>query len=68
MINNNMKIGKNNIVKFNEHVFVSSSGIENLSFVFSKPEKRTSWEEIFNEAKQKIGKLCLYVTINCFVG
>ncbi|XP_077301096.1 rho guanine nucleotide exchange factor 17-like [Arctopsyche grandis] len=32
----------------------TTNGLENLSFIFSKPEKRTSWEEIFNEAKQKI--------------
>lgn len=55
---NYVKVGKNNTLNFNEHVFDSRSGIENLSFVFSKPEKRTSWEEIFNEAKQKIGKHC----------
>ncbi|KAJ4436175.1 hypothetical protein ANN_18805 [Periplaneta americana] len=30
------------------------NGIENLSVVFTKPEKRTSWEESFNEAKQKL--------------
>jgi hypothetical protein len=32
------------------------NGIENLSVVFTKPDKRTSWEESFNEAKQKLGE------------
>ncbi|XP_069677397.1 rho guanine nucleotide exchange factor 17 isoform X2 [Periplaneta americana] len=32
----------------------TQNGIENLSVVFTKPEKRTSWEESFNEAKQKL--------------
>lgn len=36
----------------------TSSGLENISIVFSKPEKRASWEESFNEAKHKLGNLC----------
>ncbi|XP_040160849.1 uncharacterized protein LOC120898711 isoform X1 [Anopheles arabiensis] len=32
----------------------TSSGIQNMTVVFSKPEKRTQWEEIFAEAKQKL--------------
>ncbi|XP_018320599.1 rho guanine nucleotide exchange factor 17 [Agrilus planipennis] len=32
----------------------TSNGLENVSVVFSKPEKRTSWEETFNEAKHKL--------------
>lgn len=32
------------------------NGLENVSIVFSKPEKRASWEESFNEAKHKLGK------------
>jgi hypothetical protein len=32
------------------------NGIENLSVIFTKPDKRTSWEESFNEAKQKLGE------------
>ncbi|XP_021921500.1 rho guanine nucleotide exchange factor 17 isoform X2 [Zootermopsis nevadensis] len=32
----------------------TQNGIENLSVVFTKPDKRTSWEESFNEAKQKL--------------
>lgn len=31
------------------------NGLENVSIVFSKPEKRASWEESFNEAKHKLG-------------
>jgi hypothetical protein len=27
-----------------------------MSLVFIKPDKRTSWEESFNESKQKLGK------------
>jgi hypothetical protein len=40
------------------------NGIENLSVVFTKPDKRTSWEESFNEAKQKLGE---YVAELCSV-
>ncbi|XP_063914840.1 rho guanine nucleotide exchange factor 17-like isoform X2 [Zophobas morio] len=41
----------------------TSNGLENISVVFSNPEKRVSWEESFNEAKQKLAisgdrKLC----------
>ncbi|KAF5283417.1 hypothetical protein FQA39_LY04793 [Lamprigera yunnana] len=32
----------------------TSNGLENMSIVFSKPEKRSSWEESFNEAKHKL--------------
>uniref|UniRef100_A0A4Y0BH68 DH domain-containing protein n=1 Tax=Anopheles funestus TaxID=62324 RepID=A0A4Y0BH68_ANOFN len=32
----------------------TSNGIQNMTVVFSKPEKRTQWEEIFAEAKQKL--------------
>uniref|UniRef100_A0A182Q6G1 DH domain-containing protein n=1 Tax=Anopheles farauti TaxID=69004 RepID=A0A182Q6G1_9DIPT len=32
----------------------TSNGIQNMTVVFSKPEKRTQWEEIFTEAKQKL--------------
>ncbi|KFB51819.1 AGAP003854-PA-like protein [Anopheles sinensis] len=32
----------------------TSSGIQNMTVVFSKPEKRTQWEEFFAEAKQKL--------------
>ncbi|XP_047352280.1 uncharacterized protein LOC124950099 isoform X3 [Vespa velutina] len=32
----------------------TQSGIENISVVFTKPDKRASWEESFNEAKQKL--------------
>ncbi|KAF5303219.1 hypothetical protein FQR65_LT08299 [Abscondita terminalis] len=32
----------------------TSNGLENMSIVFSKPEKRASWEEAFNEAKHKL--------------
>ncbi|XP_044257449.1 rho guanine nucleotide exchange factor 17 [Tribolium madens] len=32
----------------------TSNGLENISIVFSKPEKRASWEESFNEAKHKL--------------
>nr|CAD7446783.1 unnamed protein product [Timema bartmani] len=32
----------------------TQNGIENISLVFTKPEKRTIWEESFNEAKQKL--------------
>jgi hypothetical protein len=32
------------------------NGIENLSVIFTKPDKRTSWEESFSEAKQKLGE------------
>lgn len=34
----------------------TSNGLENISIVFSNTEKRTSWEESFNEAKQKLVK------------
>ncbi|XP_018571322.1 rho guanine nucleotide exchange factor 17 isoform X2 [Anoplophora glabripennis] len=33
---------------------LTSNGLENVSIVFSKAEKRTSWEESLNEAKQKL--------------
>ncbi|GFG38293.1 hypothetical protein Cfor_08933, partial [Coptotermes formosanus] len=32
----------------------TQNGIENLSVIFTKPDKRTSWEESFSEAKQKL--------------
>ncbi|XP_014488562.1 PREDICTED: rho guanine nucleotide exchange factor 17 isoform X2 [Dinoponera quadriceps] len=32
----------------------TQSGIENISVMFTKPDKRASWEESFNEAKQKL--------------
>ncbi|PNF36390.1 hypothetical protein B7P43_G17749 [Cryptotermes secundus] len=32
----------------------TQNGIENLSVVFTKPDKRTSWEESSNETKQKL--------------
>ncbi|XP_055549403.1 uncharacterized protein LOC129732498 [Wyeomyia smithii] len=32
----------------------SSSGIQNMTAVFSKPDKRAQWEETFTEAKQKL--------------
>ncbi|XP_015585736.1 rho guanine nucleotide exchange factor 10-like protein isoform X2 [Cephus cinctus] len=32
----------------------TQAGIENISVVFTKPDKRASWEESFNEAKQKL--------------
>lgn len=31
------------------------NGIQSMSIIFSKPDKRTQWEQVFNEAKQKIG-------------
>lgn len=34
--------------------FFSSGGTQNMSIVFSKPEKRSQWEENFTEAKQKL--------------
>jgi len=34
------------------------TGIENISVMFAKPDKRASWEESFNEAKQKLGEWC----------
>ena len=36
--------------------FICRAGIENISVMFAKPDKRASWEESFNEAKQKLGK------------
>ncbi|KAF6212697.1 hypothetical protein GE061_013223 [Apolygus lucorum] len=30
------------------------SGMENIALIFSKPEKRTLWEETFNDAKQRL--------------
>ncbi|KAJ8943415.1 hypothetical protein NQ318_020666 [Aromia moschata] len=33
---------------------LTGNGLENVSIVFSKAEKRTSWEESLNEAKQKL--------------
>ncbi|XP_058056101.1 uncharacterized protein LOC131207502 [Anopheles bellator] len=32
----------------------TSNGIQNMTVVFSKPDKRTEWEETFTEAKQKL--------------
>ncbi|XP_018314113.1 rho guanine nucleotide exchange factor 17 isoform X3 [Mycetomoellerius zeteki] len=32
----------------------TQAGIENISVMFAKPDKRASWEESFNEAKQKL--------------
>jgi len=34
----------------------SRTGVKNISVIFGKPDNRTSWEESFNEAKQKLGK------------
>ncbi|XP_012550335.2 rho guanine nucleotide exchange factor 17 isoform X1 [Bombyx mori] len=35
----------------------TANGPENLTIIFSKPDKRNQWEEIINDVKQK---LCLY--------
>lgn len=35
-------------------------GMENVSVVFTKPEKRSSWEESFNDCKQKLGKIFIF--------
>lgn len=35
------------------------NNIENVSIIFSNPEKRTSWEETFLEAKLRLGKFFL---------
>lgn len=35
-------------------LLVFRSGIQNMSITFSKPEKRSQWEETFTEAKQKL--------------
>ncbi|XP_043584598.1 rho guanine nucleotide exchange factor 17 isoform X8 [Bombus pyrosoma] len=32
----------------------TQAGMENISVMFTKPDKRASWEESFNEAKQKL--------------
>ncbi|XP_058793844.1 uncharacterized protein LOC131665757 isoform X2 [Phymastichus coffea] len=32
----------------------TQGGMENISVMFAKPDKRASWEESFNEAKQKL--------------
>ncbi|XP_046669162.1 rho guanine nucleotide exchange factor 17-like isoform X2 [Homalodisca vitripennis] len=32
----------------------TQNGVDNLSVIFSKPDKRSSWEETFNEAKQRL--------------
>ncbi|XP_051171015.1 rho guanine nucleotide exchange factor 17 isoform X2 [Leptopilina boulardi] len=32
----------------------TQAGVENISIMFTKPDKRASWEESFNEAKQKL--------------
>lgn len=40
----------------NEHLFLlfHSGGIQNMTVLFSKPDKRAQWEEAFTEAKQKL--------------
>lgn len=38
-------------------IFNFRAGMENISVIFAKPDKRASWEESFNEAKQKLGEL-----------
>lgn len=35
------------------------NGIQGMSIIFSKPEKRTQWEQVFNEAKQKLGPISM---------
>ncbi|KAK0084503.1 hypothetical protein PV325_006925 [Microctonus aethiopoides] len=37
-----------------ELTFNTTSGIENISVMFTKPDKRANWEESFNEAKHKL--------------
>ncbi|XP_037050154.1 uncharacterized protein LOC119084247 isoform X2 [Bradysia coprophila] len=32
----------------------TTNGIQNMIIIFSKPDKRTQWEQVFNEAKQKL--------------
>lgn len=32
-----------------------NNGIQNMAIQFSKPDKRTHWEEVFNDAKQRLG-------------
>lgn len=35
-------------------VYLCRTGTQNMSIVFTKPEKRSQWEEAFTEAKQKL--------------
>ncbi|XP_034939574.1 uncharacterized protein [Chelonus insularis] len=37
-----------------EFTLNTQSGVENISVMFTKPDKRASWEDSFNEAKQKL--------------
>ncbi|XP_073986302.1 rho guanine nucleotide exchange factor 17 isoform X2 [Rhodnius prolixus] len=45
-------------LSFLELMINTSGGQENIALTFSKPEKRTSWEEQFNEAKQRLASTC----------
>lgn len=31
-----------------------------MSIIFAKPDKRTQWEQVFSEAKQKLGKILYF--------
>ena len=37
-------------------LYVFREGVMQITTVFSSPEKKTSWEAAFKEAKQKLGK------------
>ena len=46
---------KFHLMSWNNLIFFShSSGTQNMTIVFSKPSKRSHWEETFTEAKQKL--------------
>jgi hypothetical protein len=51
-------------IKTSDHTYffhIFRNGIENISVVFTKPEKRSSWEESFNETKQKLGEYAVHL-------
>lgn len=45
-----------NVIHIVHAYIIYRAGIENISVMFAKPDKRASWEESFNEAKQKLGE------------
>ena len=38
------------------NVNTSDGGVETISLIFSDPDRRVLWEDVFNEVKQKMGE------------
>ncbi|KAI5726828.1 hypothetical protein M8J76_009159 [Diaphorina citri] len=53
----NERQNNDSLLTYLELMLNTRDGIENIAMVFPSPEKRASWEESFNEAKQRLALL-----------